>query len=108
MTDLTIADTAVLTGITFTVVSTTIGAIWSLAWWLSKQFGSIKNLVYQQSSALQSIFFQKLDYHEKHDDERFQSISNDLWMLRLRNAARDGVDIGPRAFDQKEENNKPI
>jgi len=79
---------------------TIFAAIWSLAWWLSGQFTGIRNLLYTQIDKLNNTFAEKLDYHEKHDDQRFNSISKDIgsvrddvWEIRVRNAANDNVKI---------------
>lgn len=61
-----------------------------LVWWLSKQFSAIRNLVYERIDKVEDTLLTKLEYHERHDDERFSQISNDLWAIRVRNAARDG------------------
>jgi hypothetical protein len=58
--------------------------------YLSKQFNSIKSLIYDKHEQLKTFVVNKLDYHEKHDDVRFNGIQNDLWELRLSNA-RYGV-----------------
>lgn len=62
------------------------GTVWALAWWLSGQFAETRAFVYQQMSRIMD----KLEYHEKHDDQRFNSITNDLWEIRVRNASKDG------------------
>jgi hypothetical protein len=41
-----------------------------LVWWLSGQFSSVRELVYKRSDMLQ----QKMDDHEKLDEERFTNI----------------------------------
>lgn len=41
-----------------------------LVWWLSKQFSSVRELVYKQSDMLR----QKMDDHEKLDEERFNNL----------------------------------
>lgn len=53
----------------------------------------------------------KLDYHEKHDDSRFNdlkqdiySVTNDVWALRVRNAAREGLDLDNH-YDTQEKRN---
>ena len=66
---------------------TVFGSVWSLAWWLSGQFTAVRNLIYTQVEKLEQHFTQKLEYHERHDDSRFNNISNDLWDIKLRNAA---------------------
>lgn len=67
------------------------GTLWSLAWWLSGKFSEIKALVYQQISRVELNILNKLEYHEKHDDTRFTDIQNNLWDIRVRNAAKDGL-----------------
>ena len=67
------------------------GTVWALAWWLSGQFSDIRNFVYAQTTRIEQTILSKLEYHEKHDDVRFNNISNDLWDIRVRNAAKDGL-----------------
>jgi hypothetical protein len=54
--------------------------------YLSKQLNSIKTLIYNKTEQLKEFVVAKLEYHEKHDDARFDSIRNDLWEIRLSNA----------------------
>lgn len=77
---------------------TVFAAVWSLAWWLSGQFTNLRNLIYTQVEKLNNSFSSKLDYHEKHDDTRFAnldlrfaSVRDDIWDIRVRNAATDGT-----------------
>lgn len=72
------------------------GTVWALAWWLSGQFSEVRALVYQQMSSVKTNILDKLEYHEKHDDARFADLRNDLWDIRVRNAAKDGL-IPPSA-----------
>lgn len=67
------------------------GTVWALAWWLSGQFSEIRSFVYAQTNRIEQAILNKLEYHEKHDDSRFNGIHNDLWDIRVRNAARDGL-----------------
>lgn len=78
------------------ITSTTLGTAFWLSWWLSKQFASTKNLVYEQADNLKKFFLDKIEYHEKHDDGRFQEIRNDIWDIRVRNAAREGLLVRKR------------
>lgn len=71
---------------------TVVGAVWSLAWWLSGQFSSIKSVVFGRIEKLEATLEGKLEYHEKHDDERFNQIRNDIWEMRLKSAALRDVD----------------
>lgn len=70
---------------------TIFAAVWSLAWWLSGQFSAIRNLVYQTAEKTREVLLNKLEYHEKHDDDRFFQIRNDLSEVRIRNAAKDSL-----------------
>jgi hypothetical protein len=75
-----------------TLVSFTAGFIvflGSLVWWLSTQFAGVRKLCYE----IKDQVLDKLDYHEKHDDERFNSLSKDIWEIRVRNASLDGRHI---------------
>ncbi|SRR6266403_232206 len=74
-------------GIIFTVVT----AVSSLTWWLSGQFSSIRQLVFDRIGTAEKILIDKLEYHERHDDERFSAIRNDLSEIRIRNAAKDTI-----------------
>ncbi len=82
---------------------TIFGAIWSLAWWLSGQFTKIRNLIYEQIKGLESHFLNKLEYHEKHDDQRFAAISNDLWEIKMANAAMRGLFTEDKMIKNKKE-----
>lgn len=66
------------------------GVVWSAAWFLSRQANAIKELVYIKFSELKNDITDKLEYHERHDDERFEAILKDLWQIRVSNAARTG------------------
>lgn len=68
---------------------TVFGAVWSLAWWLSGKFSEIRNLVYTTAEKTREVLLNKLEYHEKHDDDRFSQIRDDLSEIRIRNAAKD-------------------
>jgi hypothetical protein len=70
---------------------TVFAAVWSLAWWLSTQFTTTRTIIYDQIGKLTELFNRKLDYHEQHDDQRFASISNDLWDIKVRAAALKGI-----------------
>lgn len=80
------ADWATL-GIIFTIVS----AVSSLTWWLSGQFGSMRNLVFERVSTVEKVIVDKLEYHERHDDSRFGAIRDDLADIRIRNATKDAL-----------------
>lgn len=62
-------------------------SVWSLAWWLNGHFNSIRKDV----AALGKDILDKLEYHERHDDTRFNQVRDDIWDIRVRNAAADGI-----------------
>src|SRR5437762_5805937 len=72
-------------GIIITIVTTVAG----LTWWLSGQFSIIKSLMFEKIGSTEKIILEKLDYHERHDDDRFSQIREDLSEIRIRNAAKD-------------------
>lgn len=54
-------------------------AQWRLSSWLGKQFDSVKDLVY----TMEDRILDKLEYHERHDDQRFADINNNLVKIQL-------------------------
>lgn len=82
-------------------VFTTVGSVWTLAWFLQSKFSALSSKLYDKIERSMQQILDKLEYHEKYDDQRFMAISNDLWDIRVRNAARDGLPLETRA-DSKE------
>lgn len=78
-------------GVLATLMLTILGATYG-------QFLSLRNLIFK----IKDDIIDKLDYHERHDDTRFQSVRNDIWEIRLRNASLDGVRL--RKKETEEEN----
>ena len=62
-----------------------IGCTWALQASMNRQFSATRTLVYSEVNRLLA----KLEYHEEHDDKRFTEMKNDLWLIRLRAAAKD-------------------
>lgn len=67
-----------------------LGAEWAFAIWINRQFSNMRALVYSASEKLQTTILTKLEYHEKHDDQRFAQLDKNIWEIRVRNAAIDG------------------
>lgn len=82
------------------MVLAAIGSVWSLAWWFARQFSRVEKIIYETKDAI----LDKLEYHEKHDDNRFAEVRKDIWEIRLRNASIDGI---KRQRIADEESNKP-
>lgn len=79
---------------------TIVGAVWSLALWITRQFSTLKSLIYDKfESALI-----RLEAHERHDNRRFSEVTNQLWELRLYNAGLTGAKgiIPTRTFVEEE------
>jgi hypothetical protein len=76
------------------IVAGTVTTVASLAWaasqYFARQFNSTRQLIDSKIEKLEVNILNKLEYHEKHDDQRFSAISDDIWDIRVRNAARDG------------------
>lgn len=60
------------------------GSVWGLAWWLSGQFSSIRSLVYETATKTADAILTKLEYHEKHDDKRFEDVKREIWEIKLK------------------------
>lgn len=73
--------------------------------WINKQFSNIKDYVNLKFDKLEETILAKLEYHERHDDTRFSEISNDIWEIRVRNAAIDGTNLRTK-LDKLEEISK--
>jgi hypothetical protein len=77
------------------IILSVIGAVWSLAWWLSSKFTEINKQIYDQGEKIAKFFNDKLDTHEKHTAKKFYEVSEAIWEIKLRNAAVDGVKPAP-------------
>lgn len=67
---------------TISIIVAISGSVWSMAWWLNGHFNSIR----KDFLLLGKEIIEKLEYHEKHDDQRFADITNSLWEIKLRQA----------------------
>lgn len=79
-------------------IAAMLSSVAGLAWFISSQFTNVRSLVYDTRRSLSSQITEmekdivnKLEYHEQHDDKRFNAVNNDIWDIRVRNAARDGL-----------------
>lgn len=75
-------------------LGTFIGVIVTSVLWLSRQFSTVRALVYDKTEQLKEFIIDKIEYHEKHDDRRFHELGNDIWAIKLRNASIDGQVVG--------------
>lgn len=83
-------------------VATLVASTATLVWFVSVQFSSNRSLMWKAITEASKEIITKLEYHERHDDERFsemakdiairhQSTNNRIWNIELRNAAKDGT-----------------
>lgn len=80
-------------GILVTIILAIFGAEWAFGVWINRQISSVKDFIYQEIRQLRDDLLGKLEYHERHDDRRFDVIRNDILEIRVRNAARDGLPV---------------
>lgn len=92
------SDWIALAGLFITIELTLIAGIA----WIYNQFGNIRNLVYTKINEVLDKISEKMEYHERHDDKRFSELKDDLWTIKMRNAAKDGY-VQRSNFDQKED-----
>ena len=71
-------------------LGTIIALVGSMTWWLSVQLNNLKSLIFAQTTEVKESILNKLEYHEKHDDERFSNLDKRIWEMQVRNAAIDG------------------
>lgn len=62
-------------------------------WWLSRQFSSIRDLIHSKISQTEKIILDKLEYHERHDDQRFSDLHNQIWEMKILQAAHNGSPV---------------
>lgn len=90
----------------------------ALGWWLSGQFSEHRKFTYSIVKEMKDEVLKKLEYHEQHDDTRFDQmhdrfgrLRNDIWEIRLRNAAKDSymkqIDTDIRKLKDEAEDKDP-
>ena len=53
--------------------------VWVLRGWFASQFSKF----YDRMEKMESNILEKLEYHEKHDDQRFAAVDNRLWEIKM-------------------------
>lgn len=79
------SDTLTIAGI---IVSGLI-SIGTLTWWLAGQFTSLRAFVELKVNQVEQALSDKIEYHERHDDQRFNDLNNRLWELKLQSIVLD-------------------
>jgi type II secretory pathway component PulC len=75
---------------------TIISAVWGHALWLSGQFKGVYKAIDQKFDKILDSLSEKLEYHERHDDQRFGHISDSIWEVRLQQALQNGNLVGKK------------
>lgn len=88
------------------LLAATIGSSWTLATYIAKQFALVKSTIFDKLDKTEGSIIDKLEYHERHDDQRFLAMGNDIWAIKIRNAAIDGQVRGAQISGQIKEENK--
>jgi hypothetical protein len=57
--------------------------VWTLRGWFSNQFSKIFDKIEKSENNIMS----KLEYHERHDDERFARMGDRIWELKVGQAS---------------------
>ena|SRR5688500_4796158 len=85
------------------IIAGTSASVWGLAWWLSGKFSEFNKNFFTHMDVMKKEITTKLEYHEKHDDSRFSEIRNDIWQMRVDDAARNAaIVLVDKARDEKE------
>lgn len=71
-------------------LGTVAGVVWSASWFLFRQNITTRSLIYDKFNEVKSVLLDKLEYHERHDDTRFDNLRKDLIAIRLQQAAMTG------------------
>jgi hypothetical protein len=91
MDHLSFNDYVTILGIAAGTIVTVASLAWAASQYFARQFNSTRQLIDNKIEKLELNVLNKLEYHEKHDDQRFSALYNDVWDIRVRNAARDGL-----------------
>ena len=96
------AIVALIVGITTGVVAL-LGSTGTVVWAVSRQFSDNRKVMYEGLEKLGTKIMDKLDYHEKHDDERFadvaksfQNVSDQIWDLKVTSATKNAENLRER------------
>ena len=64
-------------------LGTVAGVVWTAAWFLFRQQNSLRDLVYAKFDEVKNVVLDKLEYHERHDDQRFDNVRKDLQLVQI-------------------------
>jgi hypothetical protein len=94
--------TAVVGGIVIPILILILG-VWKE---VRKKFETMNDKLAEKLDQAVNKILSKFEEHEKEDNRRFDQIKNDIWDMRVLNAAKDGVIMSRnRVSDQKDSEN---
>lgn len=77
-------------------------ALAGVVWFMAAQFAGVRKLCFE----IKDQILTKLEYHERHDDVRFQTLNtsiqtvrDELWEIRLRIATFDGKELNRKLLE---------
>jgi len=85
-----------------TIFLTVLSGSWAIINQMNKRFNETGKLVYQKVEELEKTIATKLENHEMQDHQRFASLNDGVWDLRVRLAAKEGLTVlnGPSTKDR--------
>lgn len=92
---MTPAEIINLVALIMAAFTSTLGAMWFFSSYINKKFQELTALIFSESHKTREELVTELKYHEKHDDSRFEHMTNEIWAIKLRNASRDGIPVPP-------------
>lgn len=102
---LSIQDWITLLGTATAIIMAVAVSTWAIFNYLHGIVSEMKALFFKRIDELEDKILNKLEYHERHDDERFSQMDKNLWEQKLRMVALEATK--GRIFDQEEERRRP-
>src|SRR5688572_17203421 len=68
-------------------IMTAVSTVATITWFMSNQFSKVRHMIYERIQRSEENLLEKIEYHERHDDQRFSDLRNDLWTVKLAVAA---------------------
>ena len=78
-------------GLPLLTVASLVTAVLVMYMKLEGKFSDVRKNIFEKLEKMQETILDKLEYHERHDDQRFNTVNNDIWAIKVRNAALDGI-----------------
>lgn len=63
--------------------ATVAAVVWSAAWFIFRQQILLKDLIYKKFEEIKNDLLDKIEYHERHDDVRFDNMRKEFIDMRV-------------------------